>query len=133
MDLRVEPSPAGGYVVRMTGHDVPVSRHDTEEEAQAWVARFGGGPPAPAAAAPAARFAALPDGTQVIVRPPVEGEGPGTLVAVDPKTGAIAGRLVDGTPQVDDAWAGKGVDATLGDPGPALPPVEGKRRGGAYD
>ena len=29
----VEPSPAGGYFVRLAGNDSPVSRHDTEEEA----------------------------------------------------------------------------------------------------
>jgi hypothetical protein len=31
----VEPWPAGGYAVRLAGHDRPVSRHDTEEEARA--------------------------------------------------------------------------------------------------
>jgi GNAT superfamily N-acetyltransferase len=29
----VEPSPAGGYFVKLEGSDAPVSRHDTEEEA----------------------------------------------------------------------------------------------------
>ena len=31
---RVEPSPSGGYFVRLAGVDAPVSRHDTEEEAR---------------------------------------------------------------------------------------------------
>ena len=35
MRFQVEPSPKGGWVVRMEGHDAPVSRHDTEEEARA--------------------------------------------------------------------------------------------------
>lgn len=30
----VEPWPSGGWVIRMAGHPVPVSRHDTEEEAE---------------------------------------------------------------------------------------------------
>jgi hypothetical protein len=30
-EIRVEPLPGGGYVVRMAGHPAPVSRHDTEE------------------------------------------------------------------------------------------------------
>jgi len=35
MRFRVEPSPSGGYFVRAAGVDAPVSRHDTEEEAEA--------------------------------------------------------------------------------------------------
>ena len=35
MRFSVEPSPAGGYFVRLAGADAPVSRHDTEEEAEA--------------------------------------------------------------------------------------------------
>ena len=35
MRFRVEPSPSGGYFVRLAGVDAPVSRHDTEEEAEA--------------------------------------------------------------------------------------------------
>jgi hypothetical protein len=30
----VEPSPAGGWFVRLEDHPAPVSRHDTEEEAE---------------------------------------------------------------------------------------------------
>jgi hypothetical protein len=29
----VEQWPSGGWAVKLTGHPVPVSRHDTEEEA----------------------------------------------------------------------------------------------------
>lgn len=32
--IRVEPWPAGGWAVWLEGHAVPVSRHDTEEEAR---------------------------------------------------------------------------------------------------
>jgi GNAT superfamily N-acetyltransferase len=35
MRFYVEPSPAGGYFVKLVGSDAPVSHHDTEEEALA--------------------------------------------------------------------------------------------------
>jgi GNAT superfamily N-acetyltransferase len=35
MRFYVEPSPAGGYFVKLAGSDAPISRHDTEEEALA--------------------------------------------------------------------------------------------------
>ena len=43
MRFTVEPSPAGGYNVKMEGVDAPVSHHDTEEEAEAaaWADRQG--------------------------------------------------------------------------------------------
>ncbi len=31
--ISIEPWPAGGWAVRLEGHPVPVSRHDTEDEA----------------------------------------------------------------------------------------------------
>jgi GNAT superfamily N-acetyltransferase len=40
MRFSVEPSPAGGYFVRVAGVDAPVSRHDTEEEAHAAAATY---------------------------------------------------------------------------------------------
>src|SRR4051812_14290619 len=40
MRFFVEPSPAGGYFVRLAGGDAPVSRHDTEEEAHAAAASY---------------------------------------------------------------------------------------------
>ena len=43
MRISIEPSPAGGYFVRVAGVDAPVSRHDTEEEAQAAAAAYGRG------------------------------------------------------------------------------------------
>ncbi|MHB8696062.1 MAG: DUF2188 domain-containing protein [Solirubrobacteraceae bacterium] len=36
----VEPWPAGGYAVWMAGVAAPVSRHDTEQEAIEWAARY---------------------------------------------------------------------------------------------
>ena len=40
MRFSVEPSPAGGYFVRLAGVDAPVSRHDTEDEAHAAAASY---------------------------------------------------------------------------------------------
>ena len=40
MRFSVEPSPAGGYFVRLAGVDAPVSRHDTEDEAHAAAATY---------------------------------------------------------------------------------------------
>src|SRR3954451_15869153 len=40
MRFFVEPSPAGGYFVRLAGVDAPVSRHDTEDEAEAAAASY---------------------------------------------------------------------------------------------
>jgi hypothetical protein len=51
----VEPSPAGGYHVKLAGADAPISHHDTEEEAHARAAAYLRGlvsqaaPPAPPA------------------------------------------------------------------------------------
>jgi RimJ/RimL family protein N-acetyltransferase len=33
MTFYVEPSPSGAWYVKLAGHDAPISRHDTEEEA----------------------------------------------------------------------------------------------------
>jgi hypothetical protein len=35
LEFYVEANPAGGYRVMLRGHAVPVSRHDTEEDAVA--------------------------------------------------------------------------------------------------
>ncbi len=53
MRVYVEPSPAGGYNVKLAGHDPPISHHDTEEEAHARAAAYlrglaqGATPPGP--------------------------------------------------------------------------------------
>jgi hypothetical protein len=121
----VEPSPAGGYVVRLAGHDVPVSRHDTEEEAEEWVARHAGSlageaaPVAPSAVRP--RFAGLDDGTQVILRAPgaddPDAVRTAACVAVDPATGAVVGAVDRTATWVADAWSGRGLEAALRDAG----------------
>jgi hypothetical protein len=58
----VEPSPAGGYFVRLRGESAPVSHHDTEEEAEAAAAAYERG------LADAAEHVTLEDGTDVVIR-----------------------------------------------------------------
>ena len=64
MRFYVEPSPAGGYFVKLAGTDAPVSRHDTEEAL-----------PAPATSTRSrgrnrrGENVRLRDGSQVLVRP----------------------------------------------------------------
>jgi len=60
----VEPSPAGGYFVRMRGEAAPVSRHDTEEEAEAAAAAYERG----LAREDTADLVALSDGSEVLIR-----------------------------------------------------------------
>src|SRR6478609_390081 len=62
----IEPSPAGGYFVRLRGEPAPVSHHDTEEEAEAAAAAYERG------LADAAEHLTLDDGADVVVR--AEGE-----------------------------------------------------------
>jgi RimJ/RimL family protein N-acetyltransferase len=61
----VEPSPAGGYHVKVHGSHAPVSRHDTEEEAEAAAAAYQRGLERVASAS---EFVTLRDGSEVIVR-----------------------------------------------------------------
>jgi RimJ/RimL family protein N-acetyltransferase len=65
MRFTVEPSPSGGYHVRMAGSDRPLSRHDTEEEAEARRLAYERGAGEPARG----ELVDLPDGSEVIVRP----------------------------------------------------------------
>jgi GNAT superfamily N-acetyltransferase len=58
----VEPSPAGGYFVRLRGEPAPVSHHDTEEEAQAAAAAYERG------LEQASELVVLRDGSEVLVR-----------------------------------------------------------------
>jgi GNAT superfamily N-acetyltransferase len=60
----VEPSPAGGYVVRLRGAAAPVSRHDTEEDAAAAAAAYDRG----LARADTGEHVLLADGSEVVVR-----------------------------------------------------------------
>jgi GNAT superfamily N-acetyltransferase len=65
MRFTVEPSPAGGYFVRLQGADAPVSRHDTEEEAEEAAASYRRG----AEDGRGGEHVALRDGTEVLIRP----------------------------------------------------------------
>jgi GNAT superfamily N-acetyltransferase len=66
MRFFVEPSPAGGYFVKLAGSDAPVSRHDTEEEALARRDAYQVG----AAKRPSTgENVRLRDGSMVLVRP----------------------------------------------------------------
>jgi RimJ/RimL family protein N-acetyltransferase len=61
----VEPSPAGGYFVRLRGESAPLSRHDTEEEAEAAAAAYERG----LAREDTAEHVVLADGSEVRIRP----------------------------------------------------------------
>src|SRR3954466_10927126 len=61
----VEPSPAGGYFVRLRGEPAPLSRHDTEEEAEAAAAAYERG----LARRDTGEYGPLRDGAEVLVRP----------------------------------------------------------------
>jgi GNAT superfamily N-acetyltransferase len=70
MRFRVEPSPAGGWYVKLAGHDAPVSRHDTEEEALARAQAYERG------AAIEGERVTLRDGSRSVVRPVVPEDRP---------------------------------------------------------
>lgn len=59
----VEPSPAGGYHVKLRGSDAPLSHHDTEDEAEAAAAGYEAG-----LARGTGEHVTLPDGADVVVR-----------------------------------------------------------------
>jgi GNAT superfamily N-acetyltransferase len=65
MRFTVEPSPAGGFHVRLVGVTAPLSRHDTEEEAEAHRLAYERGAATPAPG----EIVDLPDGSEVVVRP----------------------------------------------------------------
>ena len=64
MRFTVEPSPAGGYHVRLVGSDAPLSHHDTEEEAETRRRAYERG-----AGEPRGELVDLRDGSEVLVRP----------------------------------------------------------------
>ena len=65
MRFTVEPSPAGGYHVRMAGSPAPLSHHDTLEEAQARLAAYRRGADRPGGG----ELVDLPDGSEVRLGP----------------------------------------------------------------
>ncbi len=64
MRFSVEPSPSGGYFVRLAGVEAPVSRHDTEEEAEEAAASYDRG----VRENRVGDLQRLPDGREVLVR-----------------------------------------------------------------
>jgi GNAT superfamily N-acetyltransferase len=64
MRFTVDPSPAGGYHVRMEGSTAPLSHHDTREEAEARIAAYERG-----IGQRVGELVDLPDGSEVLVRP----------------------------------------------------------------
>lgn len=64
MRCYVEPSPAGGYFVRLRGEAAPLSKHDTEEEAEAAAAAYERG----LARDDTGEHVLLSDGSEVLVR-----------------------------------------------------------------
>jgi GNAT superfamily N-acetyltransferase len=63
MEFCVEPSPAGGWYVKLAGHDAPVSRHDTEDEALARARAYRRG------TGGEGEHVRLRDGKEVVIRP----------------------------------------------------------------
>ena len=115
MRFTVEPSPAGGYHVRMEGNPAPLSRHDTLEEAEARVAAYLRGVGEPARG----DLVDLPDGSEVLVRPDHE-----AIAAFDPRTGAGLGvarymrdpkrpTTAEAAVEVIDDWQGRGLGSVL--------------------
>ena len=66
MRFTVEPSPSGGYFVRAAGVPAPVSRHDTEDEAEAAAAAYDRGISQERRAGTRVE---LRDGSEVLIRP----------------------------------------------------------------
>jgi GNAT superfamily N-acetyltransferase len=66
MRLWVEPWPSGGYAVRAEASPAPLSRHDTEEEAEQHLSAYARGLSRPTAGAEVVR---LRDGAEVLIRP----------------------------------------------------------------
>jgi GNAT superfamily N-acetyltransferase len=114
MRFTVEPSPAGGYHVRLLGSDAPLSHHDTEEDAEARRQAYERG-----AAEPRGELVDLPDGSEVLVR--VDHDA---IVAVDPRSGEGLGVAryarnpdrpdsAEAAVAVIDAWRGRGLGGLL--------------------
>ncbi len=119
MRFTVEPSPAGGYHVRMEGSSAPLSRHDTREEAEARLAAYRRGVNQPASG----ELVDLPDGSEVRLRP-VEFLSDVAIGAIEPRTGAELGvarylrhrerpDTAEATVAVIDEWRGRGLGGVL--------------------
>jgi RimJ/RimL family protein N-acetyltransferase len=78
MRFYVEPSPSGAWFVKLAGHDAPVSRHDSEEEAIERRDSYRRG-----AARRAGELVTLRDGSEMRVRPIGPEDKPHILQAFD--------------------------------------------------
>jgi RimJ/RimL family protein N-acetyltransferase len=78
MRFSVEPSPNGAWYVKLAGHDAPISRHDSEEEAIERRDAYARG-----AARSDGGLAELRDGSRVRVRPIRPEDKPRLLEAFD--------------------------------------------------
>jgi ribosomal protein S18 acetylase RimI-like enzyme len=118
----VEPSPAGGYFVRLRGEAAPLSRHDTEEEAEAAAAAYDRG----LAREDTADHVLLSDGSEVVIRPAegvdhVDHEAIGAAAAGTREAIALAcydrdherPHIAAASITVDAAWQGRGLDERL--------------------
>ena len=106
----VEPSPAGGYFVRLRGEPAPVSHHDTEEEAEAAAAAYDRG------LADAAEHLTLDDGADVVVR--AEGDAFVAFAGAEVARASFAPdraqpHLAHVTLTIEDAWRGRGLEVKL--------------------
>jgi GNAT superfamily N-acetyltransferase len=117
MRFTVEPSPAGGFHVRLEGSAAPLSHHDTLEEAEARALAYEHG-----ADSAGGDLVDLPDGSEVRVRRvPGDDEAIGAL---HPRTGAVLGvaryvrdrdrpKTAEATVAVIDDWQGRGLGGLL--------------------
>ncbi|WP_051324118.1 GNAT family N-acetyltransferase [Candidatus Solirubrobacter pratensis] len=137
MQVYVEPSPAGGYFVRLRGEGAPLSHHDTEEEAEAAAAAYHRGL---AHVERATELVVLRDGSEVLVRQARADDKPlfvagwsGLFAEIDhvdhEAIGALADRagvgvaryvrdtdrphMAEAAVVVIDAWQGRGLGAKL--------------------
>jgi GNAT superfamily N-acetyltransferase len=118
----VEPSPAGGYFVRLRGEAAPLSRHDTEEEAEAAAAAYDRG----LAREDTAEHVLLTDGTEVVLRAAegvdhVDHEAIGVTDGATREAIALARydrdnerpHIATASISVEAAWQGRGLDERL--------------------
>ena len=118
----VEPSPAGGYFVRLRGESAPLSRHDTEEEAEAAAAAYERG----LAREDTVEHILLTDGSEVVIRPAegvdhVDHEAIGAADATTREAIALARydrdnerpHIAEASIAVAEAWRRRGLDERL--------------------
>lgn len=112
MRCYVEPSPSGGYFVRLRGEPAPLSRHDTEEEAEAAAAAYERG-----LQRPASELVVLDDGSDVLVRAQDDGIA---AYAEDVRVGLARyvpdgerPHVADASVRVDGAWRRRGLGRRL--------------------